>query len=96
MRVRVSGNRVANENKKAKKNNKFRNKKKIYANMSGRIQLKDMKGRSYMEMGFYKRPPVPNEKMRIIFLYLDNIREKENSDKIGETFVFKKRQDRYP
>ena len=36
--------------------------------MSGRIQLKDLVGKSYMKMGFYKRIELVSTKMRIIEL----------------------------
>ena len=47
-RIQINANRVANADKKEKAKNKWRKKKTIYANMSGRIMLKDLKGKSYM------------------------------------------------
>ena len=68
MRVRVGGNRVAKEKEKNKKLAKWRKKGIVFANLNGRIQLKDLKGKSYMSMKFYNRLPLASTKHRIIDL----------------------------
>ena len=68
MRVRVGGNKVAKERVKNKKLAKWRERGFIFANLNGRIQLKDLKGGSYMKMKFYQRLPLSSSKMRIIDL----------------------------
>ena len=42
--------------------------------------LKDLKGRSYMQMGFYKKVSLPSEKMRIIDLV---VHKKKNKKKVN-------------
>lgn len=59
-RVRVSANRVKNADKKAKERNKWRKKGNVFANMSGRIGIKDLEGKSYMKLGFYKKIELPS------------------------------------
>ena len=68
MRVRVTGARISEQNAKQKKRSKYRNKSSVFANKNGRIQLKDMQGKSYMKMGFYRLVPLKSEHMRIIDL----------------------------
>ena len=69
MRIRVSGARLAKERKKLKTESKsFRQKRTVFSNKNGRIQLKDLNGKSYMKMGFYKRIELESTKKRIIEL----------------------------
>lgn len=67
MRVKL-GRALANETKKIKANNKFRTKRGQISNKNGRIKVKDMGNSSYMEMGFYKKFPLPSINYRIIDL----------------------------
>ena len=95
MRVRVTGARISEQNAKAKKRNKFRKKGSIFANKNGRIQLKDMHGKSYMKMGFYRLIPLKSEHMRIIDLQEEKKNHKVVTvNKIDSDFEFRKRADR--
>ena len=79
MRVRVGGNRVAKEKKKNQKLAKWRQKGFVFANLNGRIQLKDLKGMSYMKMGFYKRIPLTSSRLRIIDLQTGDDKDKKTA-----------------
>lgn len=95
MRVRVGGNRIAKEKKKNIKLAKWREKGFIFANTNGRIQLKDLKGKSYMEMKFYNRLPLSSSKMRIIDLVGGEEKKLSKKKKILlDEFEFQKRGDR--
>ena len=68
MRVKVNSQRVAVAKKKAIGEGSWRDKKTVVTNKNGRVQLKDLQGKSYMEMGFYKKFPMPSVNFRIIDL----------------------------
>jgi len=68
MRVKVNSQRVAEAKKKAKGENSWKSKKSISVSKNGRVQLKDLQGKSYMAMGFYKKFPMPSVDFRIIDL----------------------------
>ena len=53
----------------------------IFASPNGRIQLKDLSGKSYMAMRFYKRFPLESENMRIIDLVKASQNPKDKSNK---------------
>lgn len=59
---------MAKQKKKNSKLAKWRQQGFVFANLNGRIQLKDLKGKSYMHMEFYKKLPLDSTKLRIIDL----------------------------
>ena len=62
-----------------------------FASMNGRIQLKDLRGQSYMALRFYKRFPLESEHMRIIDLVKtsnSNIRDKVSKKRIKDNHHF--------
>ena len=59
---------VVNAEKKARSKDKFKMKRTKVSSKNGRIKLKDMQGKSYMEMGFYKKFRLPSIDYRIIDL----------------------------
>ena len=89
MRIRVGGNRIAKEQKKAREANKWRRKATTFTNTNGRILLKDLDGKSYMQLGFYKRMPLESTKMCIINLPRA---ENKNGLKGNGTFKFTEKQ----
>ena len=92
MRLRVGGNRVALEQAKARKGAAWRKSKAMHANMNGRVQLKDLKGSSYMKLGFYRRVPLDSEKY--IIVNLSDKRPTKAKQK-AQNFEFRKMADRY-
>ena len=70
----------------------------IFASPNGRIQLKDLKGKSYLAMRFFKRYPLESEKMRIIDLVKDSNTKKKKKNTGQNTnyknFEFRTRADR--
>mgnify|MGYP001626761570 CR=1 FL=1 len=61
MRVRVASQRIAAAAKREKGKNTWRKNKSVHQNKTGRIQLKDLNGSSYMRMGYYKRVALSSE-----------------------------------
>ena len=94
MRVRVGGSRIAKEKKKHSKLAKWRQKGFVFANLNGRIQLKDLKGKSYMSMKFYNRVPMKSTELRIIDLQTGDEKQKVKKKKAFDDFQFVKRGDR--
>jgi len=66
----------------------------VHRNMTGRILLKDLDGKSYMGGGFYHHVPLPSEKMRIIDILEEFKNGKRKKIEIDEEFEFIKRADR--
>ena len=70
----------------------------IFASPNGRIQLKDLKGKSYLAMRFFKRYPLESEKMRIIDLVKESNTKKKKKNASQNTnyknFEFRTRADR--
>ena len=97
MRVRVASQRIAAAAKREKAKNKWRKNNSVHQNTTGRIQLKDLQGSSYMKLGYYNRVHLPSYQLRIIDL-VEETKEKSNKTskfKVNETFEFKKRADRF-
>ena len=68
MRVRVVSNRISKEVKKQRNATSFKRQSAVFFNLNGRIQLKDLDGKSYMAKGFYKRVDLESSKKRIFDL----------------------------
>ena len=71
----------------------------IFASPNGRIQLKDLKGKSYLAMRFFKRYPLDSQYMRIIDLVKDSNATKKKKQHQRENtnyknFEFRTRADR--
>ena len=65
MRVRVVSNRISKEVKRQRQATSFKKQSAVFFNVNGRIQLKDLDGKSYMAKGFYKRASLESSKKRI-------------------------------
>ena len=83
---------MAHEQAKARKGAAWRKSRAMHANMNGRVQLKDLKGSSYMALAFYRRVPLDSEKM-IIFNLSDKRTTKTKLK--AKNFEFRKMADRY-
>ena len=95
MRVRVGSRSISNAVAKNKKGDKWKKKRSIHRNLNGRIQLKDLAGKSYMQMGFHIRIPLKSRHYRIIDLS-DGVDKKKHIRQLEmiANFEFRKRSDR--
>ena len=68
MRIRVGAKRVAKEQAKSRIGNNWRKYGARHENMNGHIHLKDLNGNSYMATGLYRRVPLNNGRLGILYL----------------------------
>ena len=93
MRVRIAAHSVGKNISKIKKS-KLLSKKIRHANLSGRVQAKDLGTSSYMSLKLYKRVGLPSKKVRIIDLFETKQAQKEVF-RVDENFGFRTRAERF-
>lgn len=68
MRVKVLSQVLEKRLKEQQKDKYMKRKRKVHHNLSGRIAIKELDGRSYMKRRFYNKAPLETDHIKIMTL----------------------------